>query len=208
MSPWDPEQVRAGAVAELAPWGIVPPDHLPWVTRREERSLDDVIGRAQALYGVLDIIHGAPVDAVYAALAALGADRWISEAERRYIQGLVAGSPDVDVEYQLGWRSEALYALVWMLQLAPQLPLTRKLDLRPEYFRAIDAQLGPAPPGLTLRPVEEIAAKLDVFVCAHWAAGEQELPEELEPTAIPQRRWALQWYLIGDAEWDDVRLDV
>ena len=74
MSPWDPEAVRAGAVAELAPWGIVPPDHLPRVTRRRERALDDVIGRAQALHGVLDIIHGAPVDAVYAAVRAAGAE--------------------------------------------------------------------------------------------------------------------------------------
>ena len=207
MTPWDPEMVRAGAVAELASWGIVPPDDLPRLTPREARSVDDVVGRAQALYGVLDIVHGAPVDAVYAAVAALGADRWISPLERRYILGVTAGTPDVDAEYQLGWRSEALYTLVWLLRLAPELPLTRALDLRPEYFRPVDAQLGPAPPGLTLRPVPEIAAKLDLFVCAHWAARERELPADLEPSAIPQRRHALAWYLDGDADWDDVRLD-
>lgn len=207
MGDWDPDAVRAGTLAELAPWGIVPPDDLPRRTRLRQRSLEDVIGRSQALHGLIDIIHGARVDAVYAAVAAFGADRWITEGERRYIRGVAAGTPDVEAAYQLGWRSEALYALVWMLQLAPELPLTRELDLRPEYFHPVDALRGPPPPGLTLRPVEEIAAKLDLFFCAHWAAREQELPEALEPSAIPQRRCALEWYLVADAEWDDVKLD-
>lgn len=86
----DWEAVRAVTVAELAPWGIVPPDDLPRRTRRRVRSL---------------------------------ADRWISAAERAY---------------QLGGASEALYTLVWMLRLAPTLPLTRALDLRAEYFCPVD----------------------------------------------------------------------
>jgi hypothetical protein len=211
MGAWDPEVVRAGAVAELAPWGIVPPDHLP---RRsaggQARPVGDVVGRAQALHGVLDIIHGAPVDATYAAVAAAGADRWISDAERAYLAGLVGGTPDVDAEYRLGWRAEGLYALVWMLRVAPELPLTRALDLRPEYFRPVDASLGPAPPGLALRPAAEIATKPDVLFCAHWALREQVLedwPADLEPEAISERRRALEWFLVPDSEWDDVRLD-
>ncbi len=211
MTSWDPELVRAGAVAELAPWGIVPPAHLPRLTLPGAgRSVKDVVGRAQALHGVLDIIHGAPVDAAYAAVAAFGADRWISETERAYLAALVDGRPDVDAEYQLSWRSEGLYALVWMLSVAPDLPITRELDLRPEYFRPVDALRGPAPPDLALRPVAEIATKLDVLFCAHWAAREQvleEWPADLEPGAIWERRRALEWFLVPGDEWDDVRLD-
>jgi hypothetical protein len=204
---WDPEAVRAGAVAELAPWGIVPPQDLPRLAHGgRARSLDDVVGRAQALHGVLDIIHGAPVDATYAAVAALGADRWISAAERAYLAALVDGTPDVDAEYRLSWRAEGLYALVWMLGIAPDLPLTRELDLRPEYFQPVDAALGPAPPGLALRPVAEIAAKLDVLFCVHWAVRE-EGPADFGPEAIGERRRALEWFLVPDRDWDDVRLD-
>jgi hypothetical protein len=211
MSSWDPEAVRAGAVAELAPWGIVPPAHLPRLTLAGgARSVEDVVGRAQALHGVLDIIHGAPVDAAYAAVAAFGADRWITRTERAYLAGLVDGEPNVDAEYQLSWRAEGLYALVWMLSLAPDLPITRELDLRPDSFQPVDALHGPAPPGLALRPVAEIAAKLDVLFCAHWAARVhvlEEWPADLEPCAIWERRRALEWFLVPGAEWDDVRLD-
>ncbi len=216
MHAWDPELVRAGAAAALAPWGIVPPDHLPRLTLEEvaaPRPVAEVVGRAQALHGVLDIINGASVDGAYATVAAMGADRWISASERAYLAGVVDGAPDVDAEYQLGWRSESLYALAWMLGLAPELPLTRVLDLRPEYFAPLDPLRGPAPP-LTLRPVVEIAAKLDVLFCAHWAAREQEFsgllgkwPEDLDPGAIWQRRRALEWFFVPGAEWDDVRLD-
>lgn len=216
MHAWDPEAVRAGAAAELAPWGIVPPDHLPRLTLEElggPRPVADVIGRAQALHGVLDIIHGESVDASYAAVAAFGADRWISDAERAYLRSVVEGPPDVDAEYRLSWRSESLYALAWMLEVADDLPLTRRLELRAEHFQPLDPLRGPAPE-LTLRPVAEIAAKFDVLFCAHWAAREQEYrglldewPEDLHPEAIWERRRALEWFLLGDVEWDDVRLD-
>jgi hypothetical protein len=210
MDPWDPETVRAEAVAELAPWGIVPPDDLPRLTAGPARAADEVVWRAQALHGVLDIIHGAPVDATYAAVAAAGADRWISDAERAYLAGLVDGGPDVEAEYRLSWRAEGLYALVWMLGVAPDLPLTRELDLRPAYFQPVDAALGPAPPGLALRPVAEIATKLDVLLCAQWAVREHVLddwPVDMEPEAIGERRRALEWVLVPGSAWDDVKLD-
>jgi hypothetical protein len=146
----------------------------------------------------------------YAAVAAVGADRWISVAERALLAGLVGGAPDVDAEYRLSWRAEGLYALVWMLEVAPELPLTRALDLRPEYFHPVDASRGPAPPGLALRPVAEIATKLDVLFCAHWAVREHVLedwPADLAPEAIGERRRALEWFFVPDREWDDVRLD-
>jgi hypothetical protein len=213
MQAWDPETVRAEAAAELAPWGIVVPDHLPRLTLGAPRPVTDVIGRAQALHGVLDIIHGESVDGTYAAVAAFGADRWISTTERAYLTTVVEGDPDVDAEYRLGWRSESLYALAWILGIAPGLPLTRRLELRPEHFQPLDPRRGPAPP-LDLRPVEEIAAKLDVLFCAHWAARDQEgrglldeWPEDLDPDALWERRRALEWFLLPGVEWDDVRLD-
>lgn len=213
MHAWDPDAVRAGAVAELARWGIVPPAHLPRLTLGAPRPVADVIGRAQALHGVLDIIHGESVDGTYAAVAAFGADRWISVAERAYLETVVGGTPDVDAEYRLGGRAESLYALAWLLRLAPELPLTRRLELRPEHFEPLDPRRGPAP-ALILRPVEQIAAKLDVLFCAHWASREQqdrglldEWPEDLDPDALWERRRALEWFLLPGVEWDDVRLD-
>ncbi|MBE2318906.1 DUF4272 domain-containing protein [Solirubrobacter sp. CPCC 204708] len=211
MHAWDPEAVRAGAVAELAPWGIVPPQDLPRPALNRPRPLEDVVARAQALHGVLDIIHGAPLDAAYAMVAAVGADRWISDAERAYLARVADGVPDVEAEYELSWRAESLYALLWTLGLAADLPLTRELELRPDAFRAVDALTGPAPPGLALRAPEEIAAKLDVLYCAHWAARErvpEQWPEDLEPEAIRERRRALEWLLLTGVEWDAVRLDV
>ena len=100
-----------------------------------------------------------------------------------------------------------------MLELAPVLPVTRELDIRPEYFQPLNALRGPAPE-LALRPVGEIAARLDLLFCAHWAAREQEYhglldtwPEALEPGAIWERRRALEWFFVTGLDWDDVRLD-
>jgi len=66
-----------------------------------------------------------------------------------------------------------------------------------------------------LRSVEEIAPKLDLAYCIHWAIRHEtendlELPKKpkrLRPYIIINRRHALEW-LFCDEPWDDVPMDI
>jgi hypothetical protein len=66
---------------------------------------------------------------------------------------------------------------------------------------------------VALRPAPDIAAKLDLLCCLHWAGRENQLcgapeewPEPLVPGAIWERRHALEWLIQVDVDWDDVDL--
>lgn len=65
---------------------------------------------------------------------------------------------------------------------------------------------------VSLRPVAEIAAMLDLYYCLHWHARNAQYHGRawgtaIAPGAVLERRHALEW-LFQDVPWEDVDLGV
>ena len=117
----------------------------------------------------------------------------------------------------MSWRVEALTALAWALALVDELPLEGAHGVPAEVFAPLDpdGSRGARSEEVELRPSQELADKLDVFYCAHWAVREHELtgsfdplPGELVPGAIQERRHGLEWLLSVDVDWEDIDLSI
>ena len=215
----DFELTRRASLAVLQPFGIVVPEHLPVLGEGEvarHRPLDEIVERVQAMYGVLAVVEGAPFDMVERSLADRGLNRWLSERERAYFDARRRGEDPERRRVELSWRTECMLALGWALRLFDDLPLTGTQVAPAEAFEPLDPKgFGSgADPSIRLRPIPEIAARLDLLYCAHWAVRENQLtgrfepwPADLVPGAIWERRHALEWIFDTDADdWDDVDL--
>jgi hypothetical protein len=212
MSAWDPEAARAASVAALAPYGFVLPPHFPTLGDEDvgaHRPLEQVLARAQALVCMLNAAHGAPLEKVRRVLGEHGLEPWVSETEQAFLDD----PADKRAAQLLTWRVEALYALTWVLEVADALPLEGSVSLGDELLSPVDP-LSAVPAPTTLRDTAEVAARLDLFFCAHWAVRENHLsgrfapwPDALVGGAIEERRHALEWCFAPAEDWDDVSLD-
>ena len=214
--PWDAGAARRRSRDELARFGIDILARLPLLFEPDElarlRPAEDAIARAVALYAVIAVREGEPADMVRESLDARGLAGWLSERERAFI----AQPADEDELVQMSWRIEALAALAWALALVEELPLEGADGVPAEVFAPIDADgsRGGRDQDVRLRPVEQLADRLDLFYCAHWAATEQQLtghfdpwPTQLVPGAIQERRHGLEWlFAERDLDWDEVDL--
>ena len=100
-----------------------------------------------------------------------------------------------------------------MLEVADALPLEGIVSFGDELLGPVDP-LSAAPAPTTLRETGSVAARLDLFYCAHWAVRENHVngtfapwPEALVGGAIEERRHALEWFFAPAEAWDDVSLD-
>lgn len=212
MSGPDPERRRADSVAALAPYGFALPPQLPLLGDEDvgaHRPLEQVVARAQALVCMLNAAHGAPLEKVRRVLGEHGLEPWVSETERAFLDD----PADRRGAQLLTWRVEALYALTWVLEVADTLPLEGAVSFGDELLGPVDP-LSTVPAPTTLRDTSAVAARLDLFFCAHWAVRENHLngsfapwPEVLVGGAIEERRHALEWCFAPTEEWDDVSLD-
>ena len=156
--------------------------------------------------------EGAPADMVRESLDARDLTGWLSERERRF----VAHPVDEGELVQMSWRIEALAALAWALALVEELPLEGADGVPAEVFAPLDpdGSRGSRDQDVRLRRVEQLADRLDLFYCAHWAAREQQLtgyfdpwPAPLVPGASQERRHGLEWlFAERDLDWEDVDL--
>jgi hypothetical protein len=212
MNGWDPEAARAASVAALAPYGFALPSHFPTLGEEDvgaHRPLEQVLSRAQALVCMLNAAHGAPLEKVRRVLGEHGLEPWVSETERAFLDD----PADQRGAQLLTWRVEALYALIWILEVADALPLEGTVSLGDELLGPVDP-LSTVPAPATLRAPGAVAARLDLFYCAHWAVCENHVggrfapwPDALVGGAIEERRHALEWFFAPAVDWDDVSLD-
>lgn len=211
MSPFDPEAARAASATALAPYGLTPPPHFPLLGEDDvgaHRPLAEVVARAQALVCMLNAAHGAPPAKVRQVLDAHGLQPWVSESERAFLDT----PKDKRAGQLLTWRVEALYALTWLLEVADELPLEGSVHFGEDLLAPVDP-LSAAPAPTTLRATAPVAARLDLFYCAHWAVREHHVngtfapwPEALVGGVIEERRHGLEWFFAPTEEWDDMEL--
>ena len=210
---WDAYAARRRSSEELARHGIEVPPSLPLLLEPHEldrlRPVTDVVARTQALFEVIALREGAPAEQVRASIDKGRLDPWLSEREKRFV-----AQPDDHQELiAMSWRIESILALGWALGLVDDLPLEGAEGVPAETFAPIHTP-GSRSPQFQLRPVHEIADRLDLFYCGHWAAVEHRLsgafspwPDALVPGAILERRHGLEW-LFADPEFDWEQIDL
>lgn len=207
------ERRKDATRAALERLGIPTPPHLPPVideTEVELRSAAEVLGRCSALMAVAARAEGArdhdplPIEQIERRLPLALAHA--TPSERAF---LASEAPAEQAIINMVWRYEALGALMWSIQLLPELPLpTAPVDV-PLVARTM-LELDPEQP-VELRPAAEILDALDLTFRLHWATTNARIeqappPAKLVPGVVMERHHAFNWLVrFEDAPWDDVQ---
>ena len=117
---------------------------------------------------------------------------------------------------QFGWRSEALWVLLWAIGLVAELadPIEQRgaddiLPLVPELGESTQPFMANA----RMRSAAAILSEADYIYRAHWATRNWTMQPStnvgpLSPSVVMERHHALNWLIsYGDADWDDVACD-
>nr|MBA3747688.1 DUF4272 domain-containing protein [Solirubrobacterales bacterium] len=160
--------------------------------------------------------QGAPHERIRAALRDNDLEPWLADRERRLLLHL-EGESTLDAEQlhqttvDISWREEALWALMWSIELVDDLPADELCGSDPFYERLAPG-MNPAKgrTDVLLRPLPEIGEMLDFYYCLHWHARNAQYhgnrwDSKIEPGAVLERRRALEW-LFQDVPWEDVDL--
>jgi hypothetical protein len=211
--------IRERSVRKLARWKLPDPGVLPlhvdadfdWV-----RDAHSVASRCHAIAAALALQQDAPAERIAKALVDNDLERWLADSELRFLAHLVGEAPLPDDEHRqlavdISWREEALWALLWCLELVDDLPADELCGRDPFYERlAPDMDPSRGRTDVLLRSLSEIAEMLDFYYCLHWNARNAQYHGQLwnpkiAPGAVLERRRALEW-LFQDVPWDDVDL--
>ena len=206
--------VRRLAQSQLADPGVLPlhgDGDFEWV-----RDARDVAARCHAIAAALALQQKAPPSRIRDALRDNDLERWMAARELRFLrhlEGEVEMSADErhQTAVDISWREEALWALLWTLELVDDLPPDQLCGSEPFYER-LAPDMDPAR-GLTdvaLRPLPEIVAMLDFYYLLHWHARKAQYhgsrwDPQIAPGVVLERRRALEW-LFQDLPWEDVDL--
>ena len=211
--------IRERSVRKLARWKLPDPGVLPlhsdadfdWV-----RDAADVAARCHAIGAALALQQGAPPKRIRKALEENDLERWLGARELRLLRHLERDlNMDAEDLHQtsvdISWREEALWALMWSIELVDDLPPDELCDREPFYERlAPDLDPSQGRTDVALRPLDELAAMLDFYYCLHWHARNAQYhgrmwDPEIAPGVVLERRRALEW-LFQDVPWEDVDL--
>ncbi|HEV7806711.1 MAG TPA: DUF4272 domain-containing protein [Solirubrobacteraceae bacterium] len=211
--------IRERSVRKLARWQLSDPGALPlhsdedfeWV-----RDAHGVAARCHAIAAALALQQGAPHERIRQALRDNDLERWLADREERFLRHLEGDAAMDDEErhqttVDISWREEALWALLWSIELVDDMP-PDELCSRDPFYERLAPDLDPANgrTDVLLRPLPELAAMLDFYYCLHWHARNaqyhgQRWDSKIAPGAVLERRRALEW-LFQDVPWEDVDL--
>jgi len=173
-----------------------------------------VAARCLVLLALLNVVH----DAKRAPIA-----RWLKEyrlwdaaspSEQIFFKAPLSGR---SVRYELSWQAEALWVLLWALEMLPALAWPVELCRLDD--PALVGQLprpGHAPDEFLhlarLRDTDELLNELDLTYRLHWAVRDAALkglasPCGLNPDVVSERHYALNWLMDSRKPWDDVATD-
>ncbi len=211
--------IRERSVRKLARWKLPDPGVLPlhadgdfdWV-----RDVGSVAARCHAIAAALALAQDAPPQRIHQALVDNDLERWLADVELRFLRHLLGdialgGDEREQIAVDISWREEALWALLWCVELVDDLPPDELCSPDPFYERLapnLDPSRGRT--DVLLRPLPAIAEMLDFYYCLHWHARNAQYHGQLwnpqiAPGAVLERRRALEW-LFQDLPWDDVDL--
>ncbi len=140
-----------------------------------------------------------------------GIENYLSPCETSFVNN---PSPTDSEMAAFSWRAEGAVSIVWALGgLSAMPPPNRQFDLfQVEMVR--DAMSSPSKFLATaqLRPEQEIEELESDIYHQHWRVRDaqlfqKEMPPELDPEIVYERRYALSWLVGWGSCWDDVPTD-
>lgn len=122
--------------------------------------------------------------------------------------------PEQNAIRDFSWRAEALTSLLWGINMIANMPpLNQEFDVysinglseiinNPEEFKC----------KIQLRPDSELNNMEDELYNQHWRVRDaqlfgKEMPSELNPSIVYERRYGLSWLVGWGDDWDDVPTD-
>jgi hypothetical protein len=138
-------------------------------------------------------------------------EKYLSQEECIFIN---TDSPEQNVIRNFSWRAEALTSLLWSIGLISEMPpLNQEFDVYslnglkkiindPEEFKR----------RTKLRPDNELNEMEGQLYHEHWRVRDaqffgKEMPSELNPSIVYERRYGLSWLVGWGDDWDDVPTD-
>jgi hypothetical protein len=177
------------------------------------RSSQEVVKRVMILLGIFQAATGREKSEIIKILRNNNLWGEVSEVERNF---LLKPSEETKFEaMQFGWRSEAVFILLWALKLVnmEEIPVDEtNLDLIVDilkdsnYYEKIDIHKA------QLRESREIFDLLDMIYKIHWDLRDARLqnknpPHNYHPSIIYEWHYALNWIVRPNEGWDYITTD-
>ncbi len=175
------------------------------------RRPEEIAYRALCLLPIAGRGCGLEPDDEAAMVANHGLGAHFTPAERAYIKD--PSTPD-PVRVQFCWQFESAWVLLWALGYIEEglSPPREVCDVHRAYEFAADR------PGDRFledaKPVNfsEVLDQADLAYRMHWAVRQAwmtgaDLPEDINPSIVYERNYALSWLIESDVNWDDVQAD-
>ena len=175
------------------------------------KKIEEVIDRIIALTIVSAKGSGAPDETINEFIETYNAYDLFTPDEKEFIE---SEDPDQDEYNTYSWKIECNSALLWAINLIPDLPFPHTLsDVETLYNLVLNSSRDELLEGASYRDKNEILDALDMLYRLHWAIVEtrlknESLPIEISPGVVYERRYALNWMVnLLDEEWDNISMN-
>ncbi len=132
-------------------------------------------------------------------------------AEQAYIKD---PSPPDPVRVQFCWHFESAWVLLWALGYVEEglSPPKEVCDVHRAYQMAADRPGGDFLAEAKPVAFTEILDQADLAYRMHWAVRQswmtgEDLPDDINPSIVYERNYALNWLIEPDVNWDEVETD-
>jgi hypothetical protein len=200
------EQVVLQAGGRICEW-------LPYLSRQQSRSQDELISRALIINALINIAFQAPIPIIKSWIESNHLTANLTLAEQSLLQKQNEDLSDREIS-NLGWSIEALWALMWAGNLIPDLAIDtpvsdRMVELVPNLEKNEDG--AKFLEKMRLRPYEELYQMLDLYFRVHWYTEDGRIngysTGNISSDIVMERRKALEWLMDTSSEWDDIRMN-
>jgi hypothetical protein len=175
------------------------------------RQPNEVAKRILALYTVIGKVHNGNDEVFLNWFKSKSMNQYLSEDEANLLKN---ESPNQNTLLNFSWRAEALTSLLWAAKLIEEMPaLNQEFDV---FSLSSVANILSNPldfiNNLQLRPNQELEAMESELFNQHWRVRDaqinsREMPSELDPSVVYERRYALSWLIGWGQDWDHVPTD-
>jgi hypothetical protein len=177
------------------------------------RTPEEVAKRVMILLGIFQAATGREKEEVIEILKSNNLWDFVSSTEKNF---LLKPSEETKFEaMQFGWRSEAVFILLWALKMVEieSIPIDeRNLDSivdflkDSKYYKRINIK------DAELRDPTEILKFLDKIHIIHWelrdaSINKKEPPNNHHPSIIYEWHYALNWLVRPNEDWDEITTD-
>ena len=177
------------------------------------RTPEEVTKRVVILLGIFQAATGRKKEELINILKKNNLWEAVSETERNFLLKPIDETKFEAIQF--GWRSEAVFILLWTLKIVEkeEIPVDEtNLDLivdflkDNEYYKKIDIA------NAQLRDSNEILHLLETIYSIHWELRDAKIhnkkpPNNYHPSIIYEWHYALNWLVRSNENWDDITTD-